>query len=200
VDKRTAVLTGARTVFARDGYTRASIDVIAAEAQVSTRTIYNHFRDKAGLFAAVIETSAAGIAAAQLALIDRYLGTVDDLEKDLVAFGIAWRTPVPDHVEHSALVRQINAETGHIPADVIETWQQTGPLAVRRALAARFEAFAADGLLTVDDPLRAALHFSVLISGTDPSYRSRTPEEELSETVRSGVHAFLYGYSGSRSN
>ncbi len=200
MDKRTAVLTGARTVFARDGYTRASIDVIAAEAQVSTRTIYNHFRDKAGLFAAVIETSAAGVAAAQLALIDRYLGTVDDLEKDLVAFGIAWRTPVPDHVEHSALVRQINAETGHIPPEVIETWQQTGPLAVRRALATRFEAFAADGLLTVDDPLRAALHFSALISGTDPSYRSRTPEEELSETVRSGVHAFLYGYGGSRSN
>ncbi|MGC4936811.1 TetR/AcrR family transcriptional regulator [Kribbella sp. DT2] len=194
VDKRTAVLTGARTVFARDGYTRASIDVIAAEAQVSTRTIYNHFRDKAGLFASVIETSAAGVAAAQLALIDRHLGTVDDLEKDLVAFGIAWRTPIPDHVEHSALVRQINAETGHIPAEVIETWQQTGPLAVRRALADRFEAFAADGLLTLDDPLRAALHFSALISGTDPSYRSRTPEEELSETVTSGVHAFLHGY------
>nr|WP_238357066.1 TetR/AcrR family transcriptional regulator [Kribbella italica] len=187
-------MAGARTVFARDGYTRASIDVIAAAARVSTRTIYNHFGDKAGLFAAVIETSAAGVAAAQLALIDRYLGTIGDLEEDLVAFGIAWRTPVPDHVEHSALVRQINAEGGHIPAEVIETWQQTGPLAVRRALAARFEAFAADGLLTLEDPLRAALHFSALISGTDPAYRSRTLDEEVAETVRSGVHAFLHGY------
>jgi len=33
----------------RDGYTRASIDAISAEAGVSTRTIYNHFTDKAML-------------------------------------------------------------------------------------------------------------------------------------------------------
>jgi len=193
VDKRSAILRGALTVFARDGYARASIDVIAAEAAVSTRTIYNHFQDKAGLFGAVIQESATRVAAAQLEIVDRHLRKITDLEADLIEFGIAWRTPMPDYAEHSALVRQVNAEAGHIPAEAIESWQQAGPLAVRRALADRLAAFSADGLLTVDDPLRAALHFSLLISGANPSYRGG-PVEDLTETVTSGVRAFLHGY------
>ena len=195
MDKRQAVLTGALTVFARDGYARASIDVIAAEAAVSTRTIYNHFQDKAGLFRAVIQDSAARVAAAQLEIVDRYLRKITDLEADLVDFGIAWRKPMPDYAEHSALVRQVNAEAGHIPQDAIQAWQETGPLAVRRALADRLAAFAADGLLEVDDPLRAALHFSLLISGANPSYRGESlTTDEITEAVTTGVHAFLHGY------
>jgi AcrR family transcriptional regulator len=195
MDKRQAVLTGALTVFARDGYARASIDVIAAEAEVSTRTIYNHFQDKAGLFRAVIQDSAARVAAAQLEIIDRHLRKITDLEADLVDFALAWRAPMPDYAEHSALVRQVNAEAGHIPQAAIRAWQETGPLAVRRALADRLAAFAADGLLAVDDPLRAALHFSLLISGANPSYRGESlTTAEITEAVTTGVHAFLHGY------
>jgi AcrR family transcriptional regulator len=195
VDKRQQVLSGGLTVFARDGYARASIDVIAAEAQVSSRTIYNHFQDKAGLFRAVIQDSAQRVAAAQLAIVDRYLRKVTDLEADLVEFGIAWRTPMPDYAEHSALVRQVNAEAGHIPQEAIDAWQEAGPLAVRRALADRLAALADEGLLRVDAPMRAALHFSLLISGSNPSYRGAhmTPDE-ITEAVTTGVHAFLHGY------
>ncbi|TDO54916.1 TetR family transcriptional regulator [Kribbella sp. VKM Ac-2527] len=193
MDKRTAVLTGARAVFARDGFSRASIDVIAAEANVSSRTIYNHFQDKAGLFYAVLLESAGRVAAVQIEILDRHLGRITDLEADLVAFGVAWRTSVPDFAEHQALVRQVIADAQHIPPAAIEAWQQAGPLAVRRALADRFAALASDGLLTVDDPLRAALHYSVLISGdTVNPYPAKT--ENLDETVATGVHAFLHGY------
>jgi AcrR family transcriptional regulator len=191
------VLAGALTVFARDGYARASIDVIAAAAEVSTRTLYNHFGDKAGLFRAVIQESATKVAAAQLAIIEARLTEIADLEADLVAFGIAWRTPMPDYAEHSALVRQVNAEAGHIPQEAIDAWQEAGPIAVRRALAARLAAFAADGLLRIDDPMRAALHFSLLISGANPSYRggSMTPDE-IKDAVTTGVHTFLHGHAG----
>ncbi|WP_433012943.1 TetR/AcrR family transcriptional regulator [Kribbella sp. CA-294648] len=195
MDKRQAVLSGGLTVFARDGYARASIDVIAAEAQVSSRTIYNHFQDKAGLFRAVIQDSAQRVAAAQLDIVDRYLRKVTDLEADLVEFGIAWRTPMPDYAEHSALVRQVNAEAGHIPQEAIDAWQEAGPLAVRRALADRLAALAAEGLLRVDDPMRTALHFSLLISGANPSYLgARMTPEEITEAVTTGVRAFLHGY------
>lgn len=195
--KRQEVLAGALTVFARDGYARASIDVIAAAAGVSTRTLYNHFGDKAGLFRAVIQESATKVAAAQLAIIEARLTEITDLEADLVEFGIAWRTPMPDYAEHSALVRQVNAEAGHIPQAAIDAWQEAGPIAVRRALAGRLAAFAADGLLRIDDPMRAALHFSLLISGANPSYRggSMTPDE-IKDAVTTGVHAFLHGYAG----
>ncbi|GAB2681150.1 TetR/AcrR family transcriptional regulator [Kribbella swartbergensis] len=194
--KRQEVLAGALTVFARDGYTRASVDVIAAEAGVSTRTLYNHFGDKAGLFRAVIQDSATRVAAAQLAIIEEHLSEITDLEADLVAFGIAWRTPMPDYAEHSALVRQVNAEAGHIPQEAIDAWQEAGPIAVRRALADRLAAFAADGLLRIDDPMRAALHFSLLISGANPSYRGGSmTADEITDAVTTGVHAFLHGYA-----
>ncbi|MGW1343526.1 TetR/AcrR family transcriptional regulator [Kribbella sp. NPDC002412] len=195
--KRQDVLAGALSVFARDGYARASIDVIAAEAGVSSRTLYNHFGDKAALFRAVIQESATKVAAAQLAIIEKHLTEITDLEADLVAFGSAWRTPMPDYAEHSALVRQVNAEAGHIPQEAIDAWQEAGPIAVRRALADRLAAFAADGLLQIDDPMRAALHFSLLISGANPSYRGGTmTPEEITEAVSTGVHAFLHGYAG----
>ncbi|HEY7484947.1 MAG TPA: TetR/AcrR family transcriptional regulator [Streptosporangiaceae bacterium] len=195
MDKRAAITAGALTVFARDGYSRASIDAIAAEAAVSTRTIYNHFLDKARLFQAVIQESAGRVAEAQIAIIDRHLSEVTDLEADLIAFGRAWSTPMPDYADHFCLVRQVNAEAGHIPQTAIDAWQQTGPLRVRRALADRLRGLADRGLLRIDDPEQAALHFSLLISGLNPSYRgSVVPADETAKVVASGVRAFLYGY------
>lgn len=194
-DKRRAILDGAFTVFARDGYTRASIDAISAEAGVSTRTIYNHFQGKAELFETVIQRSATRVAEAQIGIIDRHLGKIIDLEADLIEFGRAWVAPVPDHADHFDLVRQINAEAGHIPQAAIDAWQETGPLRVRRELASRLQQCADRGLLRVENPERAALHLSILISTANPSYRGTvSSEEEVAEMVISGVRAFLYGY------
>lgn len=44
------VLEGARTVFLRDGFERASVDEIAREAAVSKATLYAYFPDKRLLF------------------------------------------------------------------------------------------------------------------------------------------------------
>jgi AcrR family transcriptional regulator len=63
---RTAALIGAATqVFLREGYALASIDKVASEAGVSTRTIYERFKNKADLLAAVITR-----------LVDRDMATV----------------------------------------------------------------------------------------------------------------------------
>lgn len=193
-DKRRAILTGALTVFARDGYTRASIDAISAEAGVSTRTIYNHFQDKAQLFQNVIQESATRAADAQIAIIDRYLHRVADLEADLIEFGCAWTTKSADNAEHFALVRQISAEGSHIPQAALDAWEETGPRRVRLALAERMAYLAERGLLRFDDAERAALHFMVLIS------TSVWPESERTETVTGGVRTFLYGMGASSSS
>jgi AcrR family transcriptional regulator len=194
-DKRRAILTGALTVFARDGYTRASVDAIAAEAGVSTRTIYNHFGGKATVFHTLIEESATRVAEAQIAIIDRHLRKVTDLEADLIEFGEAWAKAANDHAEHFALVRQINAETGHIPQDAITTWQQAGPLRVRHELARHLQRLADRRLLRVADADRAALHLTALISVASPSLTAIAPTaEEITPAVTAGVHAFLHGY------
>ncbi|OMI40158.1 TetR/AcrR family transcriptional regulator [Streptomyces sparsogenes] len=61
--KRQAILEAAVAVFLREGYTRASVDVIADEARVSKQTVYNHFGDKQRLFLAAVEGERERVAA-----------------------------------------------------------------------------------------------------------------------------------------
>jgi AcrR family transcriptional regulator len=197
-DKRDAIATAARIVFGREGYTRASIDAIATKAAVSTRTIYNHFDDEEHLFLTVIKESAAQVADAQIALINQHLDQVTDLEHDLIAFGRAWATSTTAFAEHFALVRQINAEVGHIPQATLDSWQETGPLRVHRELARRIQQLADKGLLEIDDADQAASHL-VLLSGaevTNRSYYGAIPptENEITQIATAGVQAFLHGY------
>jgi AcrR family transcriptional regulator len=194
-DKRRAILAGALRVFARDGYTRASIDAISADAGVSTRTIYNHFVDKAHLFQTVIQESATHVAAAQIAIMDRYLSKVTDVEADLIEFAQALAAPMNDFGDHFALVRQISAEAGHIPLRAIRAWQEAGPVRVRRELAGRMQQLADRGLLRIADPDQAAVHFMLLISGADTLRPGRHRRRAgRSDPVVAGVRAFLFGY------
>ncbi|TMR92365.1 TetR/AcrR family transcriptional regulator [Nonomuraea basaltis] len=195
-DKRRAILAGALTVFARDGYARASIDAIAATAGVSTRTIYNHFTDKAELFQAVIQESGHRAAESQIAVIDRHLRKITDLESDLIDFGRDLVVLAPENTDHFALVRQINAEAGHIPQAAIDAWQQTGPSRVRRELARRLEQAAERGLLNLRDPELAALHLMALLSVAAPSPHTAAPsKEKTTEMVTASIRAFLHGHT-----
>lgn len=53
--KREQILQGAMQVFLERGYAGTSMDRVAAVAQVSKQTVYSHFKDKKGLFTALIE-------------------------------------------------------------------------------------------------------------------------------------------------
>lgn len=197
-DKRDAILAGGLRVFGRDGYTRGSIDAIATEAVVSTRTIYNHFGDKETLFRNVIEHSSTRVADAQIEVIAQHFDNIDELETDLIAFGLAWATPTPEFAEHFALVRQINAEVAHIPAETLASWQSAGPLRVRQALAVRMRHLAERGLITAPDPGLAASHL-VLLAAAEVSSRAQTDAKqpdivEVTRLVTAGVHTFLYGH------
>ncbi|MEV0699102.1 TetR/AcrR family transcriptional regulator [Saccharopolyspora sp. NPDC050389] len=197
-EKRRAIIDGAREVFGRDGYTRASIDTIAKAAGVSTRTIYNHFADKGELFREVILESAAEVRDAQLADLDRHLGKIVDLEADLNALGRAFTAVMYQFGSHFSLVRQINADVGHIPEEVLAAWQETGPQQVQADLARRLAELGDKGLLEISDPQRAAVHFVLLVGG---EVRSRTfsgaqpiDEDELNAIVTPGVEVFLRAY------
>lgn len=192
--KRQAILDGALAIFARDGYTRASLDAIAASSGVSTRTIYNHFHDKAQLFQAVIQESSPRVAAVHIGIIDRHLRKIVDLQKDLIEFGTEWMdNRNQDLAVHFAMVRQVNAEIEHIPDEAYEAWQDAGPLRVRRHLAAQLSRMADQGLLRTGDPERAASHLMLLITGGAMPGRPGTQAEEAA-TIEAGVRAFLYGY------
>ncbi|KAB8189757.1 TetR family transcriptional regulator [Nonomuraea phyllanthi] len=195
-DKRRAIVAGALTLFARDGYTRAGLDAIAAEAGVSNRTIYNHFLDKAELFQTVIQESTQRVAGTMVDIIDRHLSKVVDLEKDLVDFGLAWiGVLTSDLAPHFALIRQINAEVEHIPPAALKLWQETGPGRTRRELAERLHRLAERGDLAIADPARAAGHLMLLISADNLTDRADLHDEDaLRAMVTAGVRAFLHGY------
>lgn len=200
-DKRRALLDGARAVFAQDGYTRASIDTIARTAGVSTRTIYNHFGDKTAMFEAVIVDSAQRTADAQIITVQRYLGKIADIESDLIEFGRVWAAPSPEHALHFALVRQINADAGHIPEAALHAWQEAGPLRVRKEIADHLRRITAAGHLAIDDADLAAVHLVQLVAGdtTTRTYHGAVslPTTEIHRLADAGVRAFLYGYSTS---
>ncbi|MFJ9949291.1 TetR/AcrR family transcriptional regulator [Kitasatospora sp. NPDC091207] len=198
-EKRQAITRAARTVFGRDGYSRASIDAIAAEAGVSTRTIYNHFTGKELLFRTVVQESAGQVRDAQLDVIDRKLAKVTDLEADLVALSLAWVATLTTFADHFALVRQINAEAAHLPKDLLDAWQATGPRPAMAELGVRFGQLDDQGLLDAPDPARAAQHFVLLIGNevTQRSYWGAHPlaPSEAEEIITAGVHVFLRAYA-----
>ena len=61
-----ALLESATKEFLKEGYMKASLRKISSESKVSTNSIYTRFKDKEGLFNAIVEESAKG-------LIDLYL-------------------------------------------------------------------------------------------------------------------------------
>ncbi|MCK2240614.1 MULTISPECIES: TetR/AcrR family transcriptional regulator [unclassified Crossiella] len=197
-EKRQAIIDGARTVFARDGYTRASIDTIAKEAEVSSRTIYNHFADKKDLFRTIILESAAQVREVLFADMARHLDKILDLEADLLAFALDFTAPMRAFNGHFALVRHIQAEIGHFPPDLLEAWRDTGPRPVAAELARRLADLGERGLLAIEDPQRAAVHFTQLAAGEvqASTIYGALPisEQELVASVSAGVQVFLRAY------
>ncbi|MFF4879327.1 TetR/AcrR family transcriptional regulator C-terminal domain-containing protein [Micromonospora sp. NPDC000668] len=188
---------------------RASIDTIAAEAGASTRTLHNHFPGgKAELFRSVMQWSAGQVRDEQLARLRKYLDPQrlprpEDLERDLLALARAWVALMTEFRDHFSLVRHIHGEAGHVPAEVLDAWQEAGPRAVGREFTVVMAALADHGLLDVhDDPAQAISHFMALTS-TDIVHRSYwgvipLPREETDRITAVGVQAFLRAYGAAR--
>jgi AcrR family transcriptional regulator len=155
---RTAVLINAATrVFLREGYGLASIDKVAAEAGVSTRTIYQRYKNKADLFGAVI----AG-------LVDRVstvLATADlnrlapRAALQVIAATITGRARDPDA---AALFRIVATEAQRFP-ELAAKMRQSNKLCVEIVVADYLREQIGRGVLALADPERAATLFLQMI-------------------------------------
>jgi AcrR family transcriptional regulator len=76
---RQRILDGAYGLFRRKGYTRVSMDEIAAASAVTKRTLYYHFESKDQLLAAVLEAQHHLALAAFRTFGDRLAGSVEDI-------------------------------------------------------------------------------------------------------------------------
>ncbi|WP_308379156.1 TetR/AcrR family transcriptional regulator [Streptomyces sp. ISL-43] len=205
LEKQIAMASASCGVFGREGYARASVDMLAAAAGVSTRTLYNHFPGgKAELFRTVVTWTSGRVRDAQIARIEVLLDPErpphpDDLERDLGALAHAFAALMSDYPDHFALVRHIHAEADHVPAELLEAWTNAGPGPVGRALADAMAGMAAAGLLDVHgDAAMAGAHFTALVSHSIVQLSHYgvlpLPQPQVDRLVEGGVAAFLRAY------
>jgi AcrR family transcriptional regulator len=195
-DKRAAILRGAREVFLRAGFSRATVEEIAADAGVSKPTVYNHFDGKDALFLAVVAETVAPVRAEVERLVALHLDDIDrtGLRGALVDFGQAWIRTSVLFPEHASLLRVVIAEAAHLP-EVVDVWRRSGAGPSQEALARRLAALHRDGLIDAPDPATATRHLTALVVSPAQS-RSFFGAQELSdaevaELVQDGVDAFL---------
>lgn len=153
-----ALIAAATRVFLRDGYGHASIDKVAYEAGVSTRTIYERFKNKGDLLAAVITR-----------LVERdmesVLATAElermDLRHALFTIGetITGRACDPDA---AALFRIVATEAQRFP-ELAAKMRCSTKSRVDNAIANYFRSQIRRGNLALSDPDRAAVLFTQMI-------------------------------------
>lgn len=179
------------------GFARATIDAIATEASVSTRTLYKHFRNKDELFATVLETSAAAVADDYEASVRAGVTAAETLHERLLVLARAATKQALGHPEHFAMIRQISSETAHFPPGVLDAWRKAGPDRVERVTIAQLRALNHEGLLQIEDPERAARHFFALTTAeANGRLDGRTLSPRAAEkAIAAGVEVFARGYA-----
>ncbi len=150
------VLSGARTVFLRDGFEGASVDDIAREAGVSKATLYSYFPDKRLLFMEVAKAECRRQAAEAVAHID-------ESQPPATVLTLAAR-----HITNFVLsdfgkrvFRICVAESDRFP-ELGHEFYHSGPLMVREHLSNYLRKAVERGQLRIDDIDFAADQFAEL--------------------------------------
>jgi TetR/AcrR family transcriptional repressor of mexJK operon len=200
--KRRAIVDAATAAFLRGGYLGTSMDEIAALADVSKTTVYNHFADKEALFSAVVRARVDEASDPVHDEIVALAGTTD-LERDLreLARRQLERVMQP-HI--LALRRLVIAEAERFP-ELGRLFYERGAGRTVEALAETFTRLTERELLRSGDPWDAATHFNWLIMSLPVNrvmlggWDARPRQTETAHLIDAGVHAFLAAYgAGSR--
>lgn len=195
--KRRAILAAAREVFLTHGYPAASMDEIAARADVSKMTVYKHFSDKRGLFVAVFTSAIQEAEETSRPVLDQ-LGESADLERDLRAFARQHISLVTQpHLVR--LRRMVIAEANRFP-EIAQAWHRSGPERGHAKLAAQIDRLVERGLLDVADSLLAAQNLNYLILSVPLNEALFTPRDrpynrrQLQRYADEAVRVFMAAY------
>ncbi len=157
--KREQVLQSARRVFLDHGYEGASMDAIAAEAQVSKATVYAHFADKQALFAEMVAEYCREQQAALAEIEAEHPQVREGLER--LARGMMRFLAAPNALRFG---RMIIGESARFPA-LGQTFVESGFLALQDDIAGFLGRAAARGELDLPDPALAAELFVSMVRG-----------------------------------
>ncbi|MFI7704385.1 TetR/AcrR family transcriptional regulator [Nonomuraea sp. NPDC049480] len=202
IDKRQAILEGAFTVFARQGYAQACVQEIADEAGVAKPTVYNHLTDKATLFKHAIEATARAALDDRLAVLEPLASPGDDLHATLEDVAHALLR-LHTNERSCALRRLLYSEVTRFP-DILEIAVANGPHRLNRALADRLARLTLAGRLRAADPDLAAEQLMALLLGpleARTNLGTRPIEDaELRQLAAAAVRTFLSAWGPDESN
>lgn len=192
MQKRATILDASTRVFLEKGFSESGMTEIAAQAEVSTATLYNHFAGKEELFDAVVER------------LWHKLRPEEGPE--------AWDMPPDQALTHFgrsvlkvllsptslALFRVVIAQAGRFP-EMTQAFRYHGDEAIIQTLAQYLSRQTKLGVLAVNQPDQAARQFlgmvketvfwpRVLGVGKPPSKR------EVEDAVSNAVSIFLKSY------
>lgn len=196
-----SIIDAAASVFCREGFAGANIDLIAVEAGVSRQTVYNHHRDKEKLFTAVVRDLTERCNAGIFATFASFPDQPKDLEADLIGFAVRMNQNCICNRDGRFLRKLIQTEGERYP-ELFAEWRDQGPGRTWPALAARFARLAHAGHLTVDDPDVAARQFLALANAelqTTFMLGGMPSEDEVLQSATHGVRTFLRAFGKRRS-
>ncbi|MFK0687360.1 TetR/AcrR family transcriptional regulator [Mesorhizobium sp. IMUNJ 23033] len=199
--KRISVVEAAASVFCREGFAGANIDLIAAEAGVSRQTVYNHHGDKEKLFVAVVRDLTERCNAGIFATIATFPDQPSDLEADLIGFAMRMNRNCICNRDGRFLRKLIQTEGERYP-ELFAEWREQGPGRTWSALAARFARLAYAGHLSIEDPDVAARQFLALINAELQitfMLGAMPEDEEVLQSATNGVRTFLSAFGRQKS-
>ncbi len=194
--RRDAIIDAAAAIFSESGYSGASIDAIAARANVSRQTVYNQIGDKEKVFRAVVADITQRSSAGFFAVLETFPDAPKDLEADLCAFATRLLKVAVCEPSGRWLLRLLSLEGARHP-ELFTTWREYGPGRKHPAMAARFAQLAHGGYLDVEDPSLAARQFMALVMSdvrADLQLGIPIPESELAGLAKNAVHTFLKAF------
>lgn len=193
--KHRAIVKSATRLFLKHGYSKTSMDHIAAEAKVTKQTVYSHFSNKDQLFTEMVlmqchkHTPDLGI-----------LHNEDEpLEERLFRIGLGFLRMITSP-EGLATTRLVMSEAERKPK-LAELFYRTGPLQMNRILTGFLDEQNGNGTLNITDTESAASYFFSMLKGR---YHLRMAlkvkplptQTELEAHVRETVRIFLKIYDG----
>ncbi len=190
--KRRAILDAAQELFLTAGFKSTSVDAIAARADVSKRTVYDHFGDKENILSTIVELLTERVVVTVAAALVDELPAGCDPRTGLLKFVrrvAAEALPSTDYLEYRNLV---NAASG---GSRILGPVHSKPMAM---FTERMEQFVRDGAIRTDSPLRAAEHFvalTVLLVQDTVDASHASAGDAIESILVDGVDAFIRAYT-----
>ena len=157
--KREAIVVSASRRFMTDGFAATSIEQVAADAGVSKVTIYNHFVDKRGLFAAAIDLECQKMRG-YFSITDMPMGSIEH-RLHVIAGAMCAFLSRPEMIQFE---RRIAAETEHEPAIGL-AFLENGPWRMKAGLSAWLAHEVAKGELAIEDTDLAAEQLVAMAKG-----------------------------------